>query len=189
MKILKSKRFWLILGFVLLAISALLFSLKWQIAGTILSALGSIASLYAIIEALARVKSLKDETRSIKMALDEKIDSMNLKETSEQINKNIQIIDRIQGYINARELEAAILLMEQLLVFIQSLSCNPTTDESVVDDLKKYNKQLKIDLNNVRIEKSTPAGTGLKYNLLITHFTELENYLALVSQQNHFKND
>ena len=189
MKFLKSKRFWLIVGFVLLAIASLFFSIKWQIAGTILSALGSIASLYAIIEALAKVKSLKDETHSIKVALDDKIGSMNLKETTEQINKNIQIIARIQGYINAREHEAAILLMEQLLVFLQSLSCNPTTEESVVEDLKKYNKQLKIDLNNVRIENSTPAGAGLKYNLLITHFTELENYLTLVSQQNHFKND
>lgn len=190
MKFLKSKRFWLILGFVLFAIAAVLFSLKWQKAGTILSALGSIASLYAIIEALARVKSLKKETHSIKVALDEKIDSMNLKETTEQINKNIQVVARIQDFIRIRNHEAAVVLMEQLLVFLQSLKCNPTTESEVVTEIQKYIKALNLDMRNLRLAFGDNVdSSGLNYTLLTKHFTDLEDFLTLVSQQNHFRND
>ena len=69
----------LICGFVLLAVAALFFSFKCPKIGTALSALGSMASLYAIIGALARVKSLKDETHDIKEALNENIETLNLK--------------------------------------------------------------------------------------------------------------
>ena len=65
MKLLIDNKILLIFVFILLALAALFFSLKYQEIGTMMSALGSIASLYAIIEALARVKTLKDETADI----------------------------------------------------------------------------------------------------------------------------
>lgn len=180
----------LICGFMLLAVAALFFSFKCPKIGTVLSALGSIASLYAIIVTLARIKTLKDETYDIKEALNGKIETLNLKETTEQINKNIQIVARIQGFINSRNHDAAIILMEQLLSFLQLLNCNPTTEDTVVDDLKKYIKQLKIDIRNTRVEVGAgPNEMGLNYKLLTMHFTELEDFLTKVAQQNHFKND
>lgn len=183
-------KYLLIGGFVLLTGAAVFFSLKCQTVGTILSVLGSIASLYAIIEALVRIKSIKDETQSIKEALSDKIASMNLKETTEQINKHIEVVSRIHGYIGARNHEASVILMEQMLVFLQSLKCNPSTEPSDVDTIQKFIKQLKIDLNNVRIECALgPKGVGLNYVSLTKHFTELEDFLTQVSQQNHFKND
>lgn len=183
-------KYLLIGGFILLAGAAVFFSLKCQTVGTILSVLGSIASLYAIIEALIRIKSIKDETKSIKEALSNKITSMNLKETTEQINKHIEVVSRIQGYIGVRNHEASVILMEQMLVFLQSLKCNPTTKPSDVIEIQKYIRLLKIDLNNVRIESGMgPNGAGLNYVLLTKHFTELEDYLTQVSQQNHFRND
>lgn len=72
----------LILGFVLLVVAAVFFSVKCQKVGTVLSVLGSIASLYAIIEALVRIKTIKEETRDIKQALNIKVESMNRKETT-----------------------------------------------------------------------------------------------------------
>jgi hypothetical protein len=177
-------------GFVLLAGAAVFFSLRCQTVGTVLSVLGSIASLYAIIEALVHIKSIKDETQSIKNALSEKIATMNLKETTEQINKHIEIVSRIPGFIGARNHDASVILMEQMLVFLQSLKCNPTTDSSDVKEIQKYIKVLKIDLNNVRVESAMgPNGAGLNYSLLTKHFTELEGYLTQVSQQNHFRYD
>lgn len=183
-------KYLLVGGFVLLAGAAVFFSLKCETVGSVFSVLGSIASLYAIIEALVRIKSIKDETQDIKNALNERIASMNLKETTEQINKHIEVVSRIQGYIGARNHDASVILMEQILVFLQSLKCNPTTDSSDVIEIQKFIKLLKIDLNNVRIEIGMgPNGAGLNYVLLTKHFTELEDYLTQMSQQNHFRND
>lgn len=174
----------------LLAGAAVFLSLRCQTVGTVLSVLGSIASLYAIIEALAHIKSIRDETQNIKNALSDKIATMNLKETTEQINKHIEVVSRIQGFISARNHDASVILMEQMLVFLQSLKCNPTTVSSDVKEIQKYIKVLKIDLNNVRVESAMgPNGVGLNYSLLTKHFTELEDYLTQVSQQNHFRYD
>lgn len=190
MNLLRNRRFWLVLGFLLLIIAAILFTLKWQVAGTILSAIGSIASLYAIIEAFFRIKSIDKETQSIKTALDNKVKSLNLKETTEQINKNIQIVSRIQDFIRIRNHEAAVVLMEQLLLFLQFLKCNPTTEEEVATEIQKYIRALNSDIRNLRLVFGDEvAETGLNYALLTKHFTDLEDYLTLISQQNHFKND
>ena len=124
------------------------------------------------------------------MPLNEKIETLNQRETTEQINKNIQVVARIQGYITRREHEAAIILMEQLLGFLQSLNCNPTTEDAVIKTLKEYIKRLKMDINNVRVEVADEInGTGLNYKQLTKNFTDLEDYLTYISQQNHFKND
>ena len=180
----------LIIGLVLLVVAAVFFSVKCQKVGTMLSVFGSIASLYAIIEALVRIKSIKEETRDIKQALSIKVESMNRKETTEQINKHIEVISKIQGYISARNHEAAVILMEQLLVFLQSLKCNPTTETSDKEEIARFIKQLKTDLNNVRCESGMLAvGTGLNYKTLTKHFTDIEEYLTQVSQQNHFRDD
>lgn len=190
MTIIIHHRYILIGGFLLLAGAAVFLSLKYSTVGTVFSVLGSIASLYAIIEALVHIKSIKDETQGIKNALGEKITTMNLKETTEQINKHIEVVSRIQGFIGSRNHDASVILMEQMLVFLQSLKCNPTTDSSEVEEIQKYIKQLKMDLNNVRIESGMgPNGAGLNYSLLTRHFTELEDYLTQISQQNHFRND
>lgn len=190
MELLRDKRFWIILAFVLLALAALFFSLKWPVAGTILSALGSIASLYAIIEAFVRIKSIDEETHSIKTALDKKVTSLNLKETTEQINKNIQIVSRILDFIKIRNHEAAVVLMEQLLVFLQSLKCNPTTTAEVVNEIQKYIKALNSDMRNLRLVfGDTAVSESVNYTQLTKHFTDLEDYLTFISQQNHFKND
>ncbi len=115
---------------------------------------------------------------------------MNRKETTEQINKHIEVISRIQGYISARNHEATVILMEQLMVFLQSLKCNPTTDSSDKVEIAKIIKLLKMDLNNVRYESGMrPDGTGLNYKLLTKHFTDMEDFLTQVSQQNHFRDD
>ena len=177
-------------GFILLLVAAILYSVKCQTVGTVLSVMGSIASLYAIIVALFRIKSIKKETKDIKQALSTKIESLNRKETTEQINKHIEVISRIQGYINARNHEAAVILMEQLLVFLQSLKCNPTTDSSDKVEIAKIIKLLKMDLSNIRYESGLrPDDTGLNYKLLTKHFTDMEDFLTPVSQQNHFRDD
>ena len=182
----------LIGGFILLAVAALFFSLKYETAGTVLSVLGSIASLYAIVEALFRIKTIKEETHTIQTALNQKVHSLNLKETTEQINKKIQIVSRIQDFISIRNHEAAVVLMEQLLVFLQSLKCNPTTEAEVANEIQKYIKILNSDIRNLRavfglrVDVDEP---GVKYPLITKHFTDLEEYLTSVSQQNHFKHD
>ena len=80
--------------------------------------------------------------------------------------------------------------MEQLLGFLQSLNCNPTTEDAVIKTLKEYIKRLKMDINNVRVEVADEInGTGLNYKQLTKNFTDLEDYLTYISQQNHFKND
>ena len=180
----------LVLGFVLLVVAAVFFSVKCQTVGTVLSVLGSIASLYAIVEALVRIKSIKDETRDIKQALSVKVESLNRKETTEQINKHVEVISRMQGYISARNHEAAVILMEQLLVFLQALRCNPTTEASDKEEIARIIKQFKTDMNNVRCASGLlTAGTGLNYKTLTKHFTDIEDFLTQVSQQNHFRDD
>ena len=66
MKLIIHHKILLYLVFVLLTSVALFFSFKYETVGTTLSILGSIASLYAIIEALVRIKSITEETKSIK---------------------------------------------------------------------------------------------------------------------------
>lgn len=188
MKLIIHHKILLYLVFVLLTSVALFFSFKYETVGTTLSILGSIASLYAIIEALVRIKSITEETKSIKEALSDKIEAMNLNETTEQINKHIEVISRIHSYIGRRNHDAVVILMEQLLVFLRSLNCNPTTKQSDVEEIQRFLKLLKVDLNNVRIiTGDNLTDTRLNYKLLTKHFTDLEDFLTQVSLKNHFR--
>ena len=187
MKIDKRKSI-LISVFIVLCLVAIYCSIKCNTIGTIISSLGSIASLYAIIEAFAKVKSIEKQNAEIKTAVETKIVALNKMETSEQISKYIEAISRIQSFINLRNADAALLKIEELQLFLHNIQCNPTTSEDTKMEITKYLRTLKQDvivLMSKDINDTFPKEADCK--TLNKHFETLHELLMKYSQQIHFE--
>lgn len=175
-------------AFVVICGLAIYFSLKSNIVGTIISALGSIASLYAIIETLTKVKSVERQNNEIKEAVNRKITAINRKETTEQINKYIEVIARIQSFINLRNAEAALLKFEELQLFLHNIQCNPTTTDEIKEVVSKHIRVIKQDSLVLRSRESNePFPQDADCKSLNRHLEDLHMTLMKHSQQIHFE--
>lgn len=177
-----------ILAFIAFAISAVIFSLKSQTIGTIISSLGSIASLYAIIEAIISVKSIEEQNNQIQQAIENKIGIINKQETSELINKYVEVLSRVQDYITQRNAEAAIIKIEEVQSFLHNLQSNPTTPPEVKMALSKHIKYMNKDvavLRNRNHNEQFPKDVDCK--VLITNLGALHETLMDYSQKIHFE--
>ena len=181
-------RIYLIVAFAVLCGLAVYFSLKCDMVGTIISVLGSIASLYAIIEALSKVKSIERQNNEIKEAVNRKITSINRQETTEQINKYIEVIARIQSFINFRNAEAALLKCEELQFFLHNIQCNPTTTDDIKEVVSKHIRVIKQDSLVLRSRESyEPFPQDADCRALNRHLEDLHMTLMKYSQQIHFE--
>lgn len=181
------KRWFLIVLFIVLCILAVYFSIKDNKLATILSTLGSIASLYAIIEALLKVKSIEAQNEEIKKAVESKVTSINKQETKEQISKYVEVIARIQTYIANRNAEAALLKIEELQIFLHNILCNPTSSEENKKALAKHQRTIKQDVLVLRDKtKSEQFPKDADCKELYKHFEALHDTLISYSQQIHF---
>ena len=182
-------RFYLILLFVVLCGLAVYCSLKCDVVGTIISALGSIASLYAITEALYKVKSIERQNKEIKEAVNQKIIAINRQETKEHINKYIEVISRIQSFINLRNADAALLKIEDLQFFLHNIQSNPTTTDEMKKDVSKHIRVIRQDslvLRSREVNEPFPQDADCK--ILNSHLEDLHITLMKHSQQIHFEN-
>lgn len=173
--------------FIILSASAVICSIKCLKIGTAISALGSIASLYAIIEALIRVKTIEEQNVQIKDAVDSKITSLNKQETTEQINKYIETIARILSYIEVRNAEAALLKIEELQFFLHNIQSNPTSTDDTRKTFSRYLKTIKQDALVLRDKNQFEQfPKDADCTQLNKHFEDLRDSLMSYSQQIHF---
>lgn len=181
------KRAFLIFIFIVLCLLAVRYSLQCDTVGIIISSVGSIASLYAIIEAFVKVKSIETQNKEIKAAVSDRIIVINKKETAEQINKYIEVISRIQAFINLRNADAALLKIEELQLFLYNLQCNPTTSQDMKATLSKHIRILKQDaivLLSKNQGEAFPIDADCKE--LNRNFEAIHDILMKYSQQIHF---
>lgn len=177
-----------ILLFIIFAVSAVIFSLNNQNVGAIISALGSIASLYAIIEAFISVKSIEKQNKQIQTAIENKIGIINKHETSELINKYIEVLSRVQDYITQRNAEAAIIKIEEVQSFLYNLQSNPTTPPELKMAISKHIRNTKKDvavLRNRDSREKFPRDVDCK--VMIANFGALHDTLMNYSQKIHFE--
>lgn len=181
-------RIYLILLFVILCGLAIYFSLKCDIAGTIISALGSIVSLYAIIEAFSKVKSIERQNNEIMEAVNQKIIAINRQETTEHINKYIEVISRIQSFINLRNADAALLKLDDLQIFLHNIQYNPTTTDEMKKVVSKHIRVIMQDSLVLRSRESNePFPQDADCRILNKHLEDLHIALMKHSQQIHFE--
>lgn len=183
----KSKGF-TIAPFIFLSALALACSVKCVIVATIISIVGSIASLFAIWETFTRMKSIELQNKEIKNAVETKMLSVNKYEIVEQVNKYVEVIARILSYIEVRNAEAAILKIEELQIFLHGIQCNPTTSSEAKKILHRHHRTIKQDVLVLR-DKSQyePFPKDADCKELAKHFEDLRDTLMLYSQQIHFE--
>ena len=177
----------LVVIFVALCFLVVYFSIRCNTVGTIISALGSIASLYAIVEAFIKVKTIEQQNIEIKKSVEQKILAINKQETTEQINKYIEVIARIQAFINLRNADAALLKIEELQLFLHNVQCNPTTEDDVKKEITKHIRIIKQDSLVLRSrECNEPFPKDADCKSLNLHLENLHSALMKYSQQIHF---
>lgn len=182
------KNKWFLLAvFIVLCSLSVYCSIQCLTIGTIISILGSIASLFAIIEALIRMRTIEEQNREIKSAVESKIVFLNKQETTEQVNKYVEVISRIMSYIELRNAEAALLKIEELQIFLHNILCNPTTGEEAKKEVKRQHRIIKRDVLVLRDKnKLEPFPQEADPKELIKHFLQLRDMLVNYSQQIHF---
>lgn len=180
----------LIALFVVLTIASIFFSIKCETMGTIISAIGSIVSVCAIIHALVKFQSVETQTKEINAALNANLAALNKKETTELVNKYVEVIGRIQHFITLRHADAAVLKIEELQVFLQNILCNPTVQDDVKATIRKQYRKLSSDATLLRQKSpNDPFPQDADCMELSKHFEALRDTLIYLSQNIHFSND
>ena len=183
-------RGFLILLFLALAALAVHFSMNDDKTGTAISVVGSVASIYAIIEALVKVKTLSKHTKEIEIAVKSKERESNKKETAEHKKQQVEVINRVQQYIDVNNAEAAILKMEEVKAFLFSIKNNPTTPSKYQKSIPLILNTLNSDILSLRNRESNEAfPSNIDRRQLNKNFSEIQNILSDMSQQIHFDDD
>ena len=183
----------LIIVLILIAIVAVVLSLiccEESKIFTIISVTGSIASIYAIVEIIIQANSVKKQGKEIQDAVQSKIHSINKQHTSELVCKNVELITNIQSFINNRNADAAIIKIDELQTFLNSLIANPTTGEETKTKIDTFIKRLVSDKSVLRAKnegENFPGDANVK--LLQKHFDDLHLFLDAYSQEIHFDYD
>lgn len=180
------KKLLLSILFAIVLSASVYFAYKHDKVGVILSAAGSIASLYAIIISLFEVKSIQEETENIKKAVEDKTTLVNKQETCEQINKHIETINIIARFVGNFNADAALIKIESLQVFYHGLQNNPTTPEDVKKMIAKHQRALKMDIDVLRELQQGSNAEKLDTKILTRHLDEAKDTLMMISQQIHF---
>lgn len=121
-------------------------------------------------------------------AVNQKILAINRQETTEQINKYIEVIARIQSFINMRNADAALLKFEELQLFLHNIRYNPTTTDNIKESIAKHIRVIKQDslvLRSRESNESFPRDADCKS--LNRHLEDLHATLMQHSQQIHFE--
>lgn len=158
-----SKRIWIwVLGFigfvVALAACLILHYTDDKKYDSIVSIVGSVASLAGIVVAIGQILSVKSKTESINKALDKTMTQMENLTIFADINKHSQYVNEVEEYIRSRKYEQALITYKDLKDRLNQLYGYVGNR----DDLKDIHNQLQKLIDNAGNDVKTLHETALR---------------------------
>lgn len=146
--------------------------------GTIISIVGSVASIYAIGETFVKIKTMSQEQEKIRKEILDKVSFLDKREMMESVAQHLEICTSGINMLRADNIEASLIHIDKLNQFILELMSVPALNLSSDIDLKKYSSRMVADLSTLRNVNPNQRIDSLTKGNMIDRFTELQQYLG-----------
>lgn len=146
--------------------------------GTIISIVGSVASIYAIGETFVKIKTMSQEQEKIRKEILDKVSFLDKREMMESVAQHLEICTSSINMLRADNIEASLIHIDKLNQFILELMSVPALNLSTDRDLKKYSSRMVADLSALRNVNPKLGIDSLTKGIMIDRFTELQQYLG-----------
>lgn len=149
-----------------------------KIVGTIISIVGSAASIYAIFETFVKIKTVSQEQDKIRKEILDKVSFLDKRETMESIAQHLEICTSGINMLRVDNIEASLIHIDKLNQFILELMSVPALNLSSDMELKKYSSRMVADLSALRNINPKLGIDSYARGNMIERFTELQQYLG-----------
>lgn len=146
--------------------------------GTIISIVGSVASIYAILETFVKIKTMSQEQDKIRKEILDKVSFLDKRETMESIAQHLEICTSSINMLRSDNIEASLIHIDKLNQFILELMSVPSLNLSSDMELKKYSSRMVADLSALRNINPKLGIDSYTRGNMIDRFTELQQYLG-----------
>lgn len=147
----------------------------------IISVIGSVASIYAIGEAIYQIRSVKQEQECIKNAINEKIIFVENKDVAMNLSQHIETCDHAIKMMKNENMEATRIYLQSLFSFTIDLESISSLNLKGDKELKKKQNSLKVDLSKIRNAKSSSDIDELTRIRMINSWGDLQEYFTRLS--------
>ena len=147
----------------------------------IISVIGSVASIYAIGEAIYQIRSVKQEQECIKNAVNEKIILVENKDVVMNLSQHIETCNHAIKMMKNGNMEATRIYLQSLFSFTIDLESTPSLNLKGNEELKKKQNSLKVDLSKIRNAKSKSDIDEFTKIRMINSWGDLQEYFTRLS--------
>lgn len=151
---------------------------------SLLSIIGSIASVLGIAYTIYELHNVKTQTERIKNAIKKRLDEVNFRLTYADINHYIDECSVISRFISENKYDAALIKMEILHKSLIEINGNKlvSIDEFHGDQMKKLTKHIGIDIYNIHTDTQNQYHS-LDKGMILKHLMDIDVYLKELSSQ------
>lgn len=182
----KKRIFYTFFALIVTAI-ALFFSLREtgckQIVGTVLSVVGSMASIYGIIEAILKIRSVAEEQKSIKLAVETKIETLDKQSIGMTLSQHVEMCNHVIMMLQKDNAEASVIYLNALRDFFMELEAIPVLALKGDAEIRRKQNMLKSDLSKLRSVRTMSDLDMETKNKMINNLSNLQEYLCRFSKQ------
>ena len=147
----------------------------------IISVIGSVASIYAIGEAIYQIRSVKQEQECIKNAVNEKIILVENKDVVMNLSQHIETCNHAIKMMKNGNMEATRIYLQSLFSFTIDLESTLSLNLKGDKELKKKQNSLKVDLSKIRNAKSSSDIDKITKIKMINSWGDLQEYFTRLS--------
>ena len=147
--------------------------------GTIISVIGSMASIYAIVETILRITSISQKQEKIREEINKKVIFLDKRESIMDISQHAEICSDAINMLRAENIEATLIHLEKLNQFVIQIKTIPSLRLKDDNELQKLCNRLAVDLSTLRnVDPETKSGLLLTKSNIIERCSELQQYLC-----------
>ncbi len=147
--------------------------------GTIISVIGSMASIYAIVETILRITSISQKQEKIREEINKKVIFLDKRESIMDISQHAEICSDAINMLRAENIEATLIHLEKLNQFVIQIKTIPSLRLKDDNELQKLCNRLAVDLSTLRnVDPETKRGLLLTKSNIIERCSELQQYLC-----------
>lgn len=118
--------------------------------GTIISVIGSMASIYAIVETILRITSISQKQEKIREEINKKVIFLDKRESIMDISQHAEICSDAINMLRAENIEATLIHLEKLNQFVIQIKTIPSLRLKDDNELQKLCNRLAVDLSTLR---------------------------------------
>ena len=148
---------------------------------TIISVVGSMASIYGIVDAIIRIRSVAKEQTAMKSIVNKKVEDLDKRTAAMTLNHHTETCEHAIEMVKCGNIEATLIHLKVLRDFFIELENIPSLSLKNDKDVKRKQISLKSDLSKLRNIKQISELDAETISSMIDRWTNLQDYISRLS--------